>query len=272
MSQILTFVSSEPDAKKFPDGWKSTLMQFERCPVRVRTTAREGDATGRHVVSERSLPCSGARQGARFPSAPFPSGNVFSDALRDQFGIHSLQESHGRVPDAAPATTFSSAMSKGTSSLTSLLSTEIVALISHVPGVKKQHVVVEIPYQSILVRQAKCSLAHSLTCSLNDKVATYQDRTGLANCPHVHLLVLATGDHHRRGLASNLQAVDRAGVRHKLLCEMVKEFLHEIAKERYKTCARRSWTTPRRTGTQVSFVVRNAMPYSNSGTLTIGMW
>ena len=39
MSQILRFVSSEPEAKNSPNGWKSTDIQLERWPVKVLTTA-----------------------------------------------------------------------------------------------------------------------------------------------------------------------------------------------------------------------------------------
>ncbi len=36
MSHIFRLVSSEPDAKKAPKGWKSTARQSLRCPTRVR--------------------------------------------------------------------------------------------------------------------------------------------------------------------------------------------------------------------------------------------
>lgn len=40
-SQTFTLVSKEPDAKNSPNGWKSTLRQLERWPVKVLITAYE---------------------------------------------------------------------------------------------------------------------------------------------------------------------------------------------------------------------------------------
>jgi hypothetical protein len=37
-SQILRFVSTEPEAKNSPNGWNSTLEQFALWPTKVRTT------------------------------------------------------------------------------------------------------------------------------------------------------------------------------------------------------------------------------------------
>ena len=39
ISQILRSVSEEPDAKNSPNGWNSTAVQLDLCPVRDRTTA-----------------------------------------------------------------------------------------------------------------------------------------------------------------------------------------------------------------------------------------
>lgn len=38
-SHIFRFVSKDPDAMNSPNGWKSTEMQLDLCPVRVQTTA-----------------------------------------------------------------------------------------------------------------------------------------------------------------------------------------------------------------------------------------
>lgn len=38
MSQTFRLVSSEPEAKNSPNGWNSTAVQLDLCPVRVRTT------------------------------------------------------------------------------------------------------------------------------------------------------------------------------------------------------------------------------------------
>jgi hypothetical protein len=39
ISQIFRSVSDEPDAKNSPNGWNSTEVQLDLCPVRDRTTA-----------------------------------------------------------------------------------------------------------------------------------------------------------------------------------------------------------------------------------------
>jgi len=41
ISHILRFVSNDPEAKNSPNGWKSTDIQFDLWPVRVRTTAED---------------------------------------------------------------------------------------------------------------------------------------------------------------------------------------------------------------------------------------
>uniref|UniRef100_A0A2P2L2N9 Uncharacterized protein n=1 Tax=Rhizophora mucronata TaxID=61149 RepID=A0A2P2L2N9_RHIMU len=37
ISQIFKLVSEEPDAKNSPNGWNSTAVQLDLCPIRVRT-------------------------------------------------------------------------------------------------------------------------------------------------------------------------------------------------------------------------------------------
>ena len=48
-----------------------------------------------------------------------------------------------------------------------------------------------------------------------------QDGLRLADGPHVHLLVVSPSHHHPRGLAPDLQAVHRGGVRGEFLLVVV---------------------------------------------------
>ena len=135
-SQILRLVSRDPDAKKSPKGWKSTLRQLDRCPVKVLITAQKAmfclqTLTGFAVIlmiESRLYDDQDLRQRCNtklhgLMSQCQPQGCVFVKAMMQQLcatdrqGPLACSKSHSlTVPPWAPATTTSSALSKETHS------------------------------------------------------------------------------------------------------------------------------------------------------------